>query len=63
MEKTIKSCMPVQQANEWLARVRLADGTEILKGHGAGYTLHQAQTYCDSVLRDAARHGIEAALA
>lgn len=63
MEKAIKSCMPVQQGKEWLARVRLADGTEIFKGHGAGYTLHQAQQYCDTIARDASRHGLEAALA
>lgn len=55
--------MPVQQGKEWLARVRLADGTEIFKGHGAGYTLHQAQQYCDTIARDASRHGLEAALA
>lgn len=59
----IKSITPVQRGNHWVARIRLQDGTEHLRGEGAGYTLHQCQMLCDSLRRDIAHHGAEAALA
>jgi hypothetical protein len=45
---TIKSVTPVQaygngNNGNWLARVRLADNQEFFAGHGAGYSLAQAQ--------------------
>lgn len=44
----IKSVSPVQafgngNNGNWLARVRLVDGTEFFAGHQAGYSLAQAQ--------------------
>lgn len=59
----IKSCMPVFNGREWVARTRTTGGREVFSGIGARYTLHQCQTYCDSIRRDAARHGLDAALA
>ena len=58
----IKSVIPMLRNNEWLIRVRTTE-REIMFGEGARYTLHQAQTYADSVRRDIARHGIDAATA
>lgn len=59
----IKSVEPVHQSGGWVVRVRTAIGREVFLGIGAGYTLAQAQVYADSVRRDAARHGVESALA
>lgn len=60
MSDTIKSITTVQQRHggEWVVRVRMQDGSEKFLGVGAGYTMHQAQTYESSIRRDIARHGL-----
>lgn len=62
MKSKIKSCIPILNKTGWVARVRTTDGREVFIGINAGYTLHQAQVLCDSISRDAALHGIDAAL-
>lgn len=51
--QTIKSMTPVQlygsgNNGNWAARARLVDGQELYLGHGAGYTLAQAQAAIDN---------------
>lgn len=49
----VKSLMPVRlhgagNNGNWAARLRMQDGTELFLGHGARYTLAQAQTAIDN---------------
>ena len=64
MQDTLKSVFPVlNQKHGWIVRVRTQSGREVFLGMGARYTMAQAQVYADSIRRDAARHGIDAAIA
>ncbi len=64
MKYSIKSCQPINAGKEWRVRLRLpaqageSSGREIIAGIGAGYTMHQAQIYADSIRRDYLLHGI-----
>lgn len=49
----LKSLMPVRlygagNNGNWAARARMTDGSESFLGHGAGYTLAQAQSAIDN---------------
>lgn len=56
--KTLKSVEAILRGNEWVVRVREKDSSlpalkiERFDGIGAGYTMHQAQIYADSIRRD-----------
>lgn len=51
--EVIKSVTTVQKNNHWCVRIRRESG-DLFLGIGAGYTMHQAQSYADSVRRDLA---------
>lgn len=59
---SLKSVTPVLNNAGWAARVRTIMGREVFIGIGAKYTMHQAQMLCDTIRRDAARHGVDAAI-